>query len=134
MKKRIIKFLGIVLGVLVLAGGVYDHYRFNHIRSMGVTTTIVPVEQYYHTKKSTYYADFSFTTKTGEKIIQNNVYFPEVLLRDFESDTPVIIYYDPQEPTRFIFEKDTAPWTLIWLGAFFIVAACVPLIGNIRVR
>ncbi len=134
MKKYLtLKTLGIMLGALILLAGFYDRQSFIDIKSTGLPAMVNPIEQY-STRKATYKADISFTTKSGEKITQSNVYFPEAVLQDFEANKPVVIYYKPENPSEFVFEKDEASWSVVIIGAFFIIAACVPIIGNVRVR
>jgi hypothetical protein len=133
VNNRLLRILGIVLGVVIVLTGFYGRQSFEHIKSLGVTTIADPIQEY-RIKKSTYSANITFTTKNGEKIAKNDVYFPESVAHDFESNTPVVIYYNPQSPEDFVFEKDEAGWIVVLLGVFMIFAACVPLIGNIRVK
>jgi hypothetical protein len=53
------------------------------------------------------------TSNSTGNVVTRRRSFPEELLADFRSGTPVKVIYDPTDPSEFVFEKEKPSWFLI---------------------
>jgi len=121
------KVLGVICGLVFFGAGIYEYISVSHLRSSGHQAIVQPIDKY--EKRSsrgidTYYAQFKFKTEAGNEISMRKE-FPEELLKDFSSNTPVKIFYNPKDPTEFAFEKGGPSWILIGGGLAVAIGALI---------
>ena len=117
--------LGIVAGLVFFVTGVKERSALSRTKAVGVAAVVEPVANYTKRRSSgstTYTAEFTFKTDTGSVVTRRRS-FPEELLADFRSGTPVKVIYDPRDPSEFVFEKEKPSWFLILAGSGFLVAS-----------
>lgn len=123
MRSTIFKILGVIVGIFFVYTGITERSNLNRVKSIGKAATVQPIQRY--TKRRTIYsAEFTFMTEGGQQVTQTRS-FPEELIKDFESGTPVRILYNPANPREFVFEKETPSWFPAVFGVGIAVAAFV---------
>jgi hypothetical protein len=114
------KFLGIAAGIVFIVVGYKEKSQFAHIKSVGKTAIVDPIDSYTEHRQGgnyQYYAEFTFITDSGTVIKQKHK-FPKEVIEDFKNGRPVNVLFDPKNPSDFIFEKDKSSSILIWCGVF----------------
>ena len=53
--------------------------------------------------------------------------FPEEVLAEFKANRPVEIAYMPNDPSNFVFVKQSSSWTLVLVGGALALAALLLL-------
>jgi hypothetical protein len=125
LRQTIFRVLALVAGIAALIIGAQEFRSISHTKAVGMQAVLDPIKGYTerHSRHSTTYtADFSFKTKDGQAVSRKRS-FPKELIADFENGRPVNILYDPKNPSDFVFEKESASWWGVGMGAAFIVAA-----------
>ena len=120
-RSKIFKILGVAVGIAFVVFGFTERSSISRIKSLGQTAIVEPIDSYKKHKR-TYTATFSFKTHAGQQISTNRS-FPKDLIQDFEAGKPVKIFYDPNSPSEFVFEKEDGSWFTVLGGAGIIVAA-----------
>lgn len=123
--KILIKLLGVLVGLAFVVFGFNERSSLNRIKKLGRPAIVEPIATYTEFKKSgssTYTAEFHFKTDTGREIVQKHS-FPSELIADFKSGVPVRVFYMPNDPSNFVFEKEQASWLLVIVGGVLAVAA-----------
>jgi hypothetical protein len=125
MKKRsvIFKVLGVIVGLVFMVAGLEERSSISRIKSFGTTATVNPIDRYTQ-RKRIYTANFSFKTSTGQAVSAGKS-FPKELIDDFKTGRPVKVFYNPNNPNEFVFEKETTPWTMTLGGVGIAVAALI---------
>jgi hypothetical protein len=117
------KVLGILVGLVFVVVGFNARSDINRIKATGKTAVVQPIDGYTK-RKSTYTAEFTFVTDSGQKITKKQS-FPGELVKDFEASTPVNVVYNPANPSEFVFEKETPSWFLVVAGFGVAIAALI---------
>jgi hypothetical protein len=123
VRSKIFKVIGVIVGLFFAYSGFSERSNLNHIRSVGKIAIVQPIDSYTK-RKSIYSAEFTFITEGGEKVTQRHS-FPQELLKDFDSRTPVRVIYNPSNPREFIFEKESASWLTVVTGLGIAIAALI---------
>lgn len=126
-RNTIFGILSIVVGLSALTIGAKEWVKISRIKSNGLVSIAQTPSEYTKRKSgpsTTYSAEFTFKTQAGDVITRRHP-FPSELLSDFKSGNPVKIIYDPGSPGDFVFEKDGAPWLVIFIGIAFLVTGPV---------
>jgi hypothetical protein len=119
------RVLAVVVGVAFIIFGIQERLALRHTRSGGMAAVVDPIDGYSKRRSkglTTYSAEFTFKTATGQVVVKRRT-FPEELIKDFEQRRPVKVVYDPRSPSDFVFEKESASWIPPLVGTAFIVAA-----------
>jgi len=127
LRTLMFRIVAVVIGLASLYFGFQERTRISHLRSAGLSAQVEPIQDYtQHSSRGsdTYTAEFNFTTDQGMKIRRRHS-FPEALIADFQNDIPVMVRYDPKDPSEFMFESEEAPIWPYLFGIGFIVAAFV---------
>jgi hypothetical protein len=124
-KSLALKILGVIAGVVFIGFGIDERRTITGVKSFGRTAIVEPIEGYSARKSkgmTTYTSEFTFKTDDG-RVVTRKKSFPEELIKDFESRTPVKVYYDPRYPSEFVFEKENPSWLPIGMGVAFVIGA-----------
>lgn len=124
-RQKLFRLLAVGVGCAALVLGGQDWQRIRATRANGLTAVVDPIASYTKRRSrgsTTYSADFSFVTSSGDRV-QRRRPFPQALLADFEHERPVRIAYDPRNPSDFVFEKESVSWMPFLVGAGFLAAA-----------
>ena len=123
-RKRIFQILGMVVGIIFIAAGAVEYASTHSIKSFDQTAFVGSIDNY-TISRSSHYATFTFVANNGN-VITKTQSFPRELVDDFRSKRPVKIYYDPSNPSEFVFEKSTFPWLTVTIGlGIFLISAFV---------
>jgi hypothetical protein len=127
--RRILKIVAVLVGVVALVTSWQDRRAFSRLKSTGKTAVVQAPDKYSETRSrgsSTYTAEFTFKTDTGQTITRKQS-FPEEVLADFKAGAPVKVVYDPRDPSEFVFEKQKGSWWGVGLGVGVIVLAVLSI-------
>jgi Protein of unknown function (DUF3592) len=125
LRRKLFKTLAILVGIGIATFGIQERMAISHLKKVGISATVDPIESYKRVKSkgsTTFSAEFHFKTEAGQDMSRRRP-FPEELIQDFNSGVPVKIFYDPKNPSDFVFDKETASWLPFGMSAGFIVAA-----------
>ena len=126
-KTTLYPILAVIAGIVFIGAGISENRHVSRLKRFGTAAIVIPPESYIdHTKNGlhTYTADISFKTAEGGTISGKHS-LPSEALDAMKADRPVTVYYDPREPTDFVFEQDSATYWMPALGAMFLVGALV---------
>ncbi len=124
-KKLLYKILAVVIGLVFIGAGISENRHISRLKRFGSPAEVIPPDGYTdhnHNGSHTYTADISFKTGSGELMRQNHS-MPEAALESMKAHQPVTVYYDPKDPSDFVFAQDSTDWWMPLLGAGFLVAA-----------
>lgn len=124
-RRLLFKVLGLIAGVWFIGQGVAERSSMSRLKSHGRVAIVDPIDRYEkHSRRgdTSYSATFTFKTDRGEQI-SKQASFPAEVITDFESRVPVKVYYDPRNPSDFVFEKQRPSWFPVGFGIFLAVAA-----------
>ena len=127
--KLLFKILGVLAGIVFIAFGMQERSELSRTLKIGKHAVVEPITQYTEFKKSgssTYTAEFHFKTESGQQMVVKHS-FPEEVLAEFKANRPVEIAYLPNDPSNFVFVKQTASWTLVLVGGALALAALLLL-------
>ena len=127
--KLLFKILGVLAGIVFIAFGMQERSELSRTLKIGKHAVVEPITQYTEFKKSgssTYTAEFRFKTESGQQMVVKHS-FPEEVLAEFKANRPVEIAYLPNDPSNFVFVKQTASWTLVLVGGVLALAALLLL-------
>jgi hypothetical protein len=122
-KSMLKKAAGVIVGIVFVVMGFNQRSDIARIKSHGKVVAVKPIDGYTK-RKSTYTAEFTFVTEEGRTITKKQS-FPSELVKDFESNTPVDVVYNPADPSEFVFEKEKPEWFLIIAGVGLAVGALI---------
>lgn len=121
IKRISLKLLALFCGLAVVYMTMGEHREMKRVRAMNKTAEVLPISTY-KVRKGTYTAEFTFETEDSN-LVKKSTSFPKELIEDFNSGTPVLVNYDPHNPSHFYFEKDEASWIVPgFLIALMVVA------------
>jgi len=123
--KVLYKILGVLAGLVFVGFGFQERSELSRLKKHGQRAVVEPISEYQQFKQSgssTYTAEFHFTTADGQPAVVKHS-FPEGVLEDFQAGRPVEIFYNPKDPTSFIFARDEGSWMLVGIGAALAIAA-----------
>jgi hypothetical protein len=126
-RRILFKVLGVVIGLIFIGYGVHERSTLARMKSAGQVAVVEPVANYTEFSTSgskVYTAEFRFQTATGQQVTKKSS-FPEEVLADFKSGTPVRVIYDPRDPGEFVFERQQAAWSTIAIGVAIALLALV---------
>jgi len=85
-----------------------------HLRKVGIAVTgqIVQQREWHNRGNVFFIPTVQFTTQTGEMIEAENE--RERSPREFLAQQPVLIYYDPQQPTALLFAEQLTNKAMYW--------------------
>ena len=127
--KLLFKILGVLAGIVFIAFGMQERSELSRTLKIGKHAVVEPITQYTEFKKSsssTYTAEFRFKTESGQQMVVKHS-FPEEVLAEFKANRPVEIAYLPNDPSNFVFVKQTSSWTLVLVGGVLALAALLLL-------
>jgi Protein of unknown function (DUF3592) len=119
--------LSILVGVVALVIVAQEWLKTSRVKSTGVAAVVQAPRDYTERKSrgsTTYSAEFTFKTQTGDVVTMRRQ-FPGELRSDFRAGNPVKIFYDPRNPSNFVFEKEGFPWFATLVGIGFLVVGPV---------
>ncbi len=122
-----LKVGGVLAGIAVLVISWQEYSELNRVRKIGVTAVVEPITSYTERKSRgsrTYSATFNFTTAEGRRVTRNHQFDSDVL-EDLKKNVPVKVFYDPKNPSEFVFEKQTFSKWIFALGFGLIIAAII---------
>lgn len=125
----VVKALGVIIGLVFVVFGFQERSSITRVKSMGHSAMLQPIGGYTIQKKrgsTTYMAEFSFRTDAGRQV-KTKRSFPEEVLPDLQRNNPVKVFYDPSDPTHFVFEKESPSWALVGIGVA--IAAIAAILG-----
>jgi len=124
-KKLFYKIAAVVIGLVFIGAGVSENRHISRLKRFGSRAEVIPPESYTdhnHNGSHTYTAEISFKTSSGD-LVKLKHSMPEAALESMKASHPVTVYYDPKDPSDFVFAQDSSDWWMPLLGAGFIVAA-----------
>ena len=127
--KLFFKILGVLAGIVFIAFGMQERSELSRTLKIGKHAVVEPITQYTEFKKSgssTYTAEFRFKTDSGQQMVVKHS-FPEEVLAEFKANRPVEIAYMPNDPSNFVFVKQSSSWTLVLVGGALALAALLLL-------
>lgn len=125
--KLLFKVLGAVAGLVFAVAGFQERSELSRTLKNGKHAVVEPIKQYTEFKKSgssTYTAEFRFKTEDGQQVVTKHS-FPEEVLAEFKAARPVEIAYLPNDPTSFVFLKQTSSWLMVIGGVVLFLAAII---------
>jgi hypothetical protein len=124
MGKVFRKALGLLIGMAMLAYGVVDWVHTLNLQKHGAVAIAEPISGYSRSGKQggIYTADFTFYDRHQWKISKRTA-FPKEILQDFEKHSPVHLFYDPDNPNDFVFERSGPEWAALLLGLLIIAGS-----------
>jgi hypothetical protein len=120
----IFKILGIIVCLVFVVTGIFDHRSQVRLKKMGHVAVLDRVQEYTDRSQKgmhTYTAELSFKTEAGNQVRFKHS-FPESALDDFKAGVPVSVYYDPNDPSEISFAKESANWWMTIGGVVGIIA------------
>ncbi|WP_162932662.1 DUF3592 domain-containing protein [Solimonas sp. K1W22B-7] len=126
-KSLVFKILGVVIGVGVAVAGCSERSRIEQLKKIGTVAIVEPISEYTDSSSRgnhTYTAEFVFETEDGTTITKKTS-FPKELIADFEAGTPVKVFYNPTNPSEFVFEKQEPEWFVVIFGIGIGIAALI---------
>lgn len=124
MKRLVFKALALVIALASFAIGFQESRAISKIRSIGqmaVLESATDVTRQKSRKLASHAATFSFRTGTGQLITHRRP-APQSIIDAVRNGDEVKVYYDPGNPSDFVFESESAPWQFWAVGAFFLFA------------
>ena len=124
-KKFFYKVAAVLIGLVFIGAGISENRHISRLKRFGSPAEVIPPESYTdhsHSGSHTYTAEISFKTTAGELVKVKHA-MPEAALDSMKARQPVTIYYDPRDPSDFVFAQDETDWWMPLLGGGFIVAA-----------
>lgn len=127
--------LGLLTGAVGIIAGGMELWNISYLRSLNHTAVAHAGENYgmhqsmpgrlISSKFNSYRSDVWFTTSTGQHVGGFKFLTEEVYL-GFQSARPMLVYYDPKNPSNFVlYDEDTQ-----WLAKIFIGIAIA--FGSVR--
>ena len=124
-RSYLFKILGVIAGLVFAGYGLVDRQSTTRLKRVGEPATVRPIQNYTAHKqrgRTNYMATFNYKTATGSEVNRAKS-FPEEVLKEFEAGRPVKIFYDPRNPSEFVFEKEDPGWLLVVGGVVIGVLA-----------
>ena len=128
-KKLAYRILAVVAGLVFVCMGVSENRHVSRLKRFGVAAVVIPPDSYTdHSQNGshTYTAEISF--KTGDNVTVTSKHsLPSAALESMKAHQTVTVYYDPRDPSDFVFAQDETHWWMPALGVAFVVGAFVLL-------
>jgi hypothetical protein len=119
------RLLFIVVGIVALVTAFQEFSSISHLKTTGVSAVVDPVmvaPQHRSARRSaTFTAEISFRTAQGQPVTRTRSFSRDVM-DEFDNGRPVNILYDPKNPSEFMFEKESWPWSWLLAGLVALVA------------
>ena len=124
-KKLLYKILAIIAGFVLIGAAVGENHRISRLKRYGTAATVIPPESYTdHIRKGqhTFTAEIAFKIADGNTMKSSHS-VPEAAIDAMKAHQPVTVYYDPRDPSEFVFDADAPDYWMPVLGVAIMVAA-----------
>ena len=128
-KKLLYKILAVVAGFVFIVAGINENRHISRLKRFGIAAEVIPPGSYTdHSQNGThtYTADITFKTSDNSTVTEKHS-LPSAALESMKAHQPVTVYYDPHDPSDFVFAQDDTNWWMPLLGVAFVIGAFILL-------
>jgi hypothetical protein len=122
LRQWLVRIGAVVAGLTMMVFGLKEYRATSRLQSAGELAEIQPIDGYTQHKRrgsTTYTAQITFETSKGRKVSQRHS-IPKDALDELEHGATVRVRYDPDSPSQFVFEHESAEWLPAAMGAGFL--------------
>ena len=126
-RKLLYKILAVVAGVVLIGVGLNDNHHLSRLKRFGSTAEVIPPDSYTdHSQNGshTFTGVIRFKTDGGSEVTQNHE-IPSKALDSMKAGDKVLVYYDPKDPTDFVFAQEDTDYIVPGAGVALIIGALV---------
>ncbi len=126
-RKILYKILAVIAGIAFIGVSLNENHHLSRLKRFGSTAEVIPPDSYTdHSQNGshTYTGEIRFKTDAGNEIKENHS-IPSKALDSMKAGDKVLVYYDPKDPTDFVFAQEESDYLMPAAGVAVIIGALI---------